>query len=205
MLKPPSFMRFYLQKDETIVMLHSRNAPSTPSHFTRKRAIRSMPSSQAFPAFPPNFEAVCPSAFASPRKNQGSRSSQGTAADRKRLKDAAGANRVLLLGRIHELALYRAEVLSDRGFDVRTSTNKEEAVKLIRRADFDVVVLSYTLSTDTVEELAEEIREHCPSCPLVVISQTPLPDRKIAPDAIAVAGEGPKALVAALRRVLRRH
>jgi DNA-binding response OmpR family regulator len=112
---------------------------------------------------------------------------------------------VLLFGRIQELALYRAEVLRDRGFEVRTSTSKEEAVKLIRRGDFDAAVLSYTLSSDTVEELAEEIRENCPHCPLVVIAKSLRLDRKITPDAVALADDGPRALVAALRRVLRRH
>jgi DNA-binding response OmpR family regulator len=112
---------------------------------------------------------------------------------------------VLLLGRVHELTLYRVEVLQNRGFEVRMSTDRQEALELIRRADFDAVVLSYTLSSDTVEELAEEAREHCPGCPLVVISKSPLQDRKIAPDAIALADDGPKALVAALRRVLQRH
>jgi DNA-binding response OmpR family regulator len=110
-----------------------------------------------------------------------------------------------LLGRVHELALYRAEVLRDRGFEVRMSTDKEQALELIGGGDFDAMVLSYTLSSDTVEELADELREKCPGCPLVVISKTPLPDRKIAPDALALADDGPKGLVAALRRVLRRH
>jgi len=124
---------------------------------------------------------------------------------RKQLNQSTPGKRILLLGRLQELALYRAEVLRDRGFDVRTSTDREEGLKLIRRSDFDAVVLSYTLSSDTVEEFAEEIREHCPTCPLVVIAQTPRTDRKIAPDAVALADDGPKALIEALRRVLRHH
>lgn len=144
-------------------------------------------------------------AYAGPRKGRvGSSQTLGSSRG-KRLKQGAEANRILLLGRIHELALYRAEVLRDRGFDVRVSTNREDALPLIRRGGFDAVVLSYTLSSDTVEELAEEIRDHCPQCPLVVIANTIYPDRKIEPDAVALADDGPKALVAALRRVLRRQ
>jgi CheY-like chemotaxis protein len=128
-----------------------------------------------------------------------------SSSSRKQLNWSTPGKRILLLGRLQELALYRAEVLRDRGFDVRTSTDREEGLKLIRRGDFDAVVLSYTLSNDTVEELAEEIREHCPTCPLVVIAQTSRTDRKIAPDAVALADDGPKALIAALRRVLRHN
>ena len=128
-----------------------------------------------------------------------------SSSSRKQLNQSTPGKRILLLGRLQELALYRAEVLRDRGFDVRTSTDCEEGLKLIRRSDFDAVILSYTLSSDTVEELAEEIREHCPTCPLVVIAQTPRTDRKIAPDAVALADDAPKALIDALRRVLRHH
>ena len=123
----------------------------------------------------------------------------------KHLNRSAEANRILLIGRIQELALYRAQVLGDRGFDVRVSTSREDALRLIRRGGFDAAVLSYTLSSDTVEELAQEIRDQHPQCPLVVIANTEYPDRKIGPDAVALAEEGPKALVAALRQVLRRQ
>jgi CheY-like chemotaxis protein len=138
-------------------------------------------------------------------KRQGSSSTTRSSARGKRTAYRGNSNRVLLFGRIQELALYRAEVLRDRGFEVRTSTSKEEAVNLIRRGDFDAAVLSYTLSSDTVEELAEEVREICPHCPLVVIAKSLRLDRKITPDAVALADDGPKALVSALRRVLRKH
>lgn len=142
---------------------------------------------------------------AAPKKRSAVDPEQAPADGRKKPKRNSPSNRVLLLGRIQELALYRAEVLRDRGFEVRTSTDKEQAIKLIRSKDFDAVVLSYTLSSDTVEELTEEIREACPNCPLVVIAQTGRFDRRIAPDAIAIADDGPKALVSALRRVLQLH
>jgi CheY-like chemotaxis protein len=117
--------------------------------------------------------------------------------------DSAARNRVLLLGRVKELALYRAEVLRDRGFEVRSSTDHDEALHLIRSSDYDAIVLSYTLSSDAVQELAEEARQHCPDCPVVVIAKTRILDRRIAPDEVALADDGPAALVMALRRVLR--
>lgn len=154
------------------------------------------------PLLDPIYEST---AFFSPRKKSPSSSRNAARSGKKDATASEHPNRILLLGRIHELTLYRAEVLRDRGFEVRVSTDKEQALKLIRGGEFDAVVLSYTLSTETVEELANEVREHCPERPVVVISKTPGPDRRIAPDALALADEGPKALVAALRRVLRQH
>jgi hypothetical protein len=114
-----------------------------------------------------------------------------------------GAQRVFLFGRQRELALYRAEVLRDRGFRVVVPQNKYEAITAMAGCDFDVAVLSYTLSSDTLEELAELLRQNCPGCPLITISETGHVDRKIKPDEVVIAGDGPAALLKALRRVRR--
>ncbi|HWC20243.1 MAG TPA: response regulator [Terriglobales bacterium] len=114
-------------------------------------------------------------------------------------------NRVLLIGRFRELALYRAEVLSGHGFRVFTPQTLEEAVRVIRSKAFDVAVLSYTLSSEIVEQLAQLIREYCPSSPLIAISETQRLDRRINPDETVIADEGPAALIAALRRVTRKQ
>ena len=87
-------------------------------------------------------------------------------------------NRVLIVGRIRELALYRAEVLRHAGFDVRTPETKEEAMAIIERGNFDVAVLSYSLLSDTVQEMADHVREHCPNCPIVAIAETDRVDRR---------------------------
>lgn len=114
-------------------------------------------------------------------------------------------NRVLMLGRVRELALYRAEVLRGKGFQVEISTSREHALELIRRGNYDVVVVSYTLPDDVVRELAEEMREHCPQCPVIAIANTRVPDRAIQPDRMVLADEGPAALISALRQTLRRQ
>ena len=112
-------------------------------------------------------------------------------------------NRVLMLGLVRELALYRAEVLRSKGFQVEISLSEEHARDLVRNGNYDVVVVSYTLPDDVVRELADEMRESCPECPVIAISNTRVPDRAIRPDRIVLADEGPKALIAALRQVLR--
>jgi CheY-like chemotaxis protein len=108
-----------------------------------------------------------------------------------------------MLGTVKELALYRAEVLRDRGFEVQVSLSRENALQLIRGGEYDVIVLSYTLPDAVVRELTEEMREHCPECPVVAIANTRRPDRTIEPDEMVLADEGPAALIGALRKVLR--
>jgi DNA-binding response OmpR family regulator len=122
---------------------------------------------------------------------------------RRSARRKSAGNRVLMFGRIRELALYRAAVLRDRGFEVVTPETREQAVKSIREGSFDIVVLSYTLSNETVQELAEMVREYCPECPLIAISTAGRIDREIGPDEIVDADKGPVALIAALRRVMR--
>ena len=131
------------------------------------------------------------------------RSSPRSRSKRRPMPRKAQGNRVFLFGRLRELALYRAEVLRSEGFTVSTPDTKEEAVAAIRRGSFDVAVLTYTLSSDTVQELAELIREYCPDAPLIAISTSRKEDREINPDEIVIADEGPAALIAALRRATR--
>ncbi len=112
-------------------------------------------------------------------------------------------NRVLLVGSIRELALYRAEVLGAYGFRVLTPQTAADALRVIRRNEFDIAVLTYTLPTDLVEELAEQVRQSCPKCPLIVISDSKRADPRISPDQTVLADDGPAALIAALRQVTR--
>jgi CheY-like chemotaxis protein len=122
---------------------------------------------------------------------------------RSRSTRRTSGSRVLLFGRIRELALYRAEVLRNRGFAVTIPRDNQEALKTIRHGDFDIAVLSYTLPSDTVQQIAELMREYRPDCPLIAISETGRVDRRVDPDETVIADDGPPALLAALRRVTR--
>ncbi len=112
-------------------------------------------------------------------------------------------NRILIVGRLLELAMYRAEVLERAGFRVSMATDANDALRLLRRGEFDAIVLSYTLATETVESLAEAARAYCPDCPVIAITDSHIPDRRVSPDAVALANEGPAGLVAAVSRVLK--
>ena len=117
----------------------------------------------------------------------------------------AAAGKILLLGRIRELALYRSEYLEGKGYEVLAPSNRNEALEAIRHGGFEVVILTYTLPNDVVLEYAQMVREYCPSCPLIVITSENLGDRSVAPDAIVIADDGPDALLRALRRVMHQN
>jgi hypothetical protein len=123
--------------------------------------------------------------------------------ERRRTILTTEGNRVLLVGRIRELAIYRAEVLQEHGFIVTISSGLEEASAIINNGEFDIAILSYTLPSSAVEELAELIRGYHPECPLITISEKRWIDKRIDPDAIVIADDGPAGLIAALRRVTR--
>ena len=133
------------------------------------------------------------------------RAPKTTAASREPGRHPGKFGKVLLIGKHRELALYRAEVLRHSGFSVLIPGTRQEALDTIRAGDIDAVILSYTLAADSVEELAEMVRQYCPECVLVTISQDKTLDRRINPDAIVLADHGPQALLGALQRLLRKR
>lgn len=156
------------------------------------RANANVVNSLGSPGFAgPDLPPVPPSFHAAPKPRHTKRSTTG--------------NRVLLFGRLRELALYRAEVLRNHGFKVVIPRTKEEAKEAILRCDFDVAVFSYTLSSQIVEEVSDLLREHCPGCPLIAISDAARTDRRIHPDETVLADDGPPALIAAIHRVIQRN
>jgi CheY-like chemotaxis protein len=120
-----------------------------------------------------------------------------------RKKPGPAGNRVLLFSGIFEVALYRAEVLRAHGLEVRTPRTKDEAVAIIQRGEVDVMVLTYTLPSETVHELSDLVRQYCAGCHLVAISESGRVDERVEPDAVVIANEGPAALVEAIRRLRR--
>ena len=112
---------------------------------------------------------------------------------------------VLMLGRNLELALYRAEVLRNAGHTVRIPKNKLEALEIINSSAFDVAIISYTLSSKSVEELAELLRQKAPQTAVISIAAEGWEDRLIEPDETVLASDGPQALVAALQRIEARR
>jgi CheY-like chemotaxis protein len=120
-------------------------------------------------------------------------------------KKEAQRTTVFLFGELRELALYRADVLESKGFEVMLPRTKAEAISAIQSGHFHIAILSYTLDSTTVQELAELIRQHCPECPLVTISKNAIPDRSVVPDEVVNSELGPSGLVEAVQRVAKRR
>ena len=110
----------------------------------------------------------------------------------------------LLVGRYRELALYRAEVLKQMGYEVKVTTTPEEARDAVDEGGFDVAILSYTMSSDVVKELADLIRQKCPECPLLTISQNAKQDPHVMPDAVVMSELGPAGLIRALKSLMNK-
>jgi uroporphyrinogen-III synthase len=84
-----------------------------------------------------------------------------------------------------------------------TPKTKAEAISEIENGEFDALVLSYTLLSETAEEIVELARQKCPGCPLITISNTEKVDRKLRPDVVVSAEQGPAGLIKALQQVFR--
>lgn len=79
--------------------------------------------------------------------------------------------RVLLLGSDPELSRFRVHALEGAGFQVLYPETKQAAIDSIVPGAFDVVLISYTLSNTSAEELLELVRQSGPSCPIIAISK----------------------------------
>ena len=111
---------------------------------------------------------------------------------------------VLLLGRKRELGLFRVESMERAGFKVIFPPNKQEALYAIHKGGFQAVLISYSLSSESAQELAELIRQRCPDCAIIAISSNGWEDPKLEPDDIIQAADGPEVTIAALKRVQSR-
>ena len=53
-----------------------------------------------------------------------------------------------------------------------------------------MVVLSYSLSNDTAQELVDLLEQYCPRCPIIVLPDRRWDDREIRPDQTVLASDG---------------
>jgi len=106
---------------------------------------------------------------------------------------------VLMLGNHLEPGLHRAEYLRNHGYAVIFPESRQEAVRAVNAGGYDVVVLSYTLSAETVIELRDLIEQSCPNCPVITLTEKRWSDQRIDSDKIVLIGEGPEALQKAIK------
>lgn len=130
-------------------------------------------------------------------------SSEPSKAKKKRAAGARGVgNRVLIVGRQRELAVYRAEFLRQEGFNVLIAQDLDEAIRVMQRGGFDALILSYTIPSREAQYLADAARDYHADCAIIAVSSSGNETSHVEPDAIAPADEGPTGLIAALKRVL---
>jgi hypothetical protein len=153
---------------------------------------------QSHPSFP-----LVPGVYKLAPRRERLSASQTALKGKHQSRRAERPKRLLIFGRNFELALYRAEVLRSRGYAVVTPRSKAEAIRAIVDGEFDALVLSYTVESETAEEIVLLARDKCPECPLITISDSGTADRKLRPDVVVRANEGPAGLLKALLKAFR--
>ncbi len=108
---------------------------------------------------------------------------------------------ILMLGRHIELGIYRSEFLRNHGYEVIFPETKKQAIAAINDGKFDVVILSYSLSHETSQELLELIEQQCAHCPVITLTEQRWDERHFNPAESVLVSEGPEALLDALVRV----
>lgn len=71
----------------------------------------------------------------------------------------------------------------------------------IHGSAFDIAIVSYTLSSRSVEEFVELLRQKAPQTAIISIAEHGWEDCRIEPDDTVLANDGPQALVAAVQRI----
>ena len=107
---------------------------------------------------------------------------------------------ILMLGRQLELGHYRAEFLQSYGIHVVFPESKQEADSAVRDGGYDAILLSYTLSKETILELVSLIGRYCPDCPIIAIVQQGN-ELTFKPAETVLDTEPPKMLLEAIKRV----
>jgi DNA-binding NtrC family response regulator len=109
---------------------------------------------------------------------------------------------ILMLGKQLELGHYRAEFLRSYGFKVAFPESKQEAIRAIQSGGFDAVIVSYTISAKTRNELTELAKQVCPDCATIHIAAQRWTEQDGAADATVLSTDPPGALLDALWKIV---
>lgn len=111
---------------------------------------------------------------------------------------------VLLLSGDAELGQLREYVLHKAGYRTARANSRQEALLLLEQR-FDALVISYSLSADSVRDFAETFRKVNPNAPMIGIVKGAWQDLKIELDGSVSGADGPEVLVEALAGALDRR
>lgn len=110
---------------------------------------------------------------------------------------------ILLLSRDRELSLLRYSSLRHAGYAVARADSRQEALKILE-GKFDLLVISYSLSLDSLSEFTELFRKANPNSPVIGVVKENWQDLKVKLDFAVNGDEGPEALLEAIDTALKR-
>jgi DNA-binding NtrC family response regulator len=110
---------------------------------------------------------------------------------------------ILLLSRDRELSLLRYSSLRQAGYSVERADSRQEALSLLRDK-FDALVISYSLSLDSLAEFTELFRSTNPNSPVIGVVKENWQDLKVKLDFAVNGDDGPEALLEAVDTALKR-
>jgi DNA-binding response OmpR family regulator len=107
-------------------------------------------------------------------------------------------NTVVSVGTIPELLSLRAAILQSAGYAVFTTTVPQEAIQEIRSGHCGVLLLCYSVSEESRQELIREFRERCASGRIIAITNRPVAETPKQVDELVYGVEGPEILLQAV-------
>lgn len=115
--------------------------------------------------------------------------------------ETQSTNSVLLLSGDPELGHLREHVLRKAGYSVSRAGSRHEAIGLLDMR-FDALVISHSLSHESIHEFARLFRAVNPNSPIVGVVKGPWQDLKIELDASVSGDDGPEVLLETLAAAL---
>jgi hypothetical protein len=114
-------------------------------------------------------------------------------------------NAILSAGRDRPLLFTRNRVLEEAGYSVTSTFTAADTVENFFAGDFDLVILCHSIPLDERQRIAQLVRMHSPSTPVIVLADLPtrrfdFGDITVDSDANSLLEAVPKALTLAASR-----
>ena len=98
----------------------------------------------------------------------------------------------------------RRLVLSTAGYDVLAAASGEDALRILRRRDVDLVIADAFLPRFTGAQITNAIKSHDPQIRVVLLTGAPEPPSGLKADLVLIKGRAPAAFLAEIAAVLDR-
>jgi DNA-binding NtrC family response regulator len=108
---------------------------------------------------------------------------------------------VFSVGTDWELLWLRDAVLRTAGFNVFTTSDKQQVQQKIQNGEYGVLLMCHSTPKGTREHLAQIFRESCPDGKIIAITNENIKEVPAFADDLVYGMEGPEALIDAVRQV----